>query len=134
MLRFMKIVLGVLIGFCAWFAVATAGNLLIRTLLAGYAAAEPTMQFTLAMLTARLALGGVSSVAAGVACATAVRLPGAEAFLAGVLVLFFVPIHYSLWARFPVWYHAVFLLSLAPLVLLGGALARRTGQRRRVAR
>lgn len=120
-----KGVLGVLIGFVAWFAVATVGNLVIRAVVAGYAEAEPEMKFTLPMLVARLALGAVSSVAAGFACAASFRsVPDAVKFLATVLVLFFIPVHYSLWTRFPLWYHAVFLASLAPLALLGGKLAR----------
>jgi len=122
--RSIKVVLGVVLGFFVWFCVATVGNLLIRGTLAGYAEAEPAMKFTLPMLLARLALGGVSSVAAGFVCAASLRLPAAVNILAIVLVVFFIPVHYSLWARFPPWYHAVFLVSLAPLVLLGAAPAR----------
>ena len=128
--RWIKIALGVVIGMVAWFVAATAGNLLIRGLLGGYAQAEPAMSFTLAMLWARLLLGAVSSVAAGLVCAASLRsAPGAVGFFAAVLVLFFIPIHYSLWTRFPLWYHAVFMLSLAPCVLLGAALAPRARPR-----
>ena len=121
----MKIVLGVLVGLVVWFVVATFGNFAIRGLVAGYAEAEPAMRFTLPMLLARLGLGAVSSVAAGFACAALLRsVPVAVKFLAGLLVIFFVPVHYSLWTQFPLWYHAVFLVSLAPLALLGARLAR----------
>ena len=120
----LKIVLGVLLGFVVWFGVATVGNLLIRHSMAGYAEAEPAMKFTLPMLLARLTLGGVSSVAAGFVCAAALRLATAVKFFASLLVLFFIPVHYSLWAKFPVWYHAVFLVSIAPLILLGAGLTR----------
>jgi hypothetical protein len=99
-------------------------NLLIRQSMAGYAEAEPAMKFTLPMLLARLTLGGVSSVAAGFVCAVALRCATAVKFLASLLVLFFIPVHYSLWATFPVWYHALFLASIAPLTLLGAALPR----------
>ena len=58
-----KIVLAVLIGFVVWFVVATVANLLIRTSLSGYAEAESATRFTLPMLLARLAVGGLSSVA-----------------------------------------------------------------------
>jgi hypothetical protein len=117
----LRIVLGVLLGFVVWFGVATVGNLLIRESLAGYAEAEPAMTFTLPMLLARLALGGVSSVIAGFVCAAALRFPAAVKFFAALLVLFFIPVHYSLWAKFPFWYHAVFLVSIAPLILVGAA-------------
>ena len=115
-----KIALAVLIGFVVWFVVATAANLLIRALLPGYAEAEPAARFTLPMLLARLAVGGLSSVAAGLACVLIARADlVAVKILAVALVLFFLPVHYALWVQFPLWYHAVFLLSLAPLVLVG---------------
>ena len=120
-----KIALAVLIGFVVWFVVATVANLLIRASLSGYAEAEHATRFTLAMLLARLAVGGLSSVSAGLACALFARAsPVAVKFLAVALVLFFLPVHYSLWAQFPLWYHAVFLVSLAPLVLVGARVAR----------
>jgi hypothetical protein len=120
----MKIVLGVLVGLVVWFVVATVGNFAIRGLVAGYAEAGPAMRFTLPMLLARLGLGAVSSVAAGFACGVLLRsVPIAVKFFAGLLVIFFVPVHYSLWTQFPLWYHVVFLVSLAPLALLGARLA-----------
>ena len=121
----MRIVLGLIVGLVVWFVVATAGNFVIRSLVPGYAEAEPAMRFTLPMLLARLGLSAVSSVAAGLACGALLRsVPVAVKFLAGLLVIFFVPVHYSLWTQFPLWYHAVFLVSLAPLALLGARLAR----------
>jgi hypothetical protein len=123
--RPIRIALAVLIGFVAWFVVATAANLLVRASLSGYAEAELAARFTLPMLVARLAVGAVSSVAAGLACALCARpAPAAVNVFAVALVLFFVPVHYSMWAQFPLWYHAVFLGSLAPMVLLGAWIAR----------
>jgi len=120
-----KIVLAVLLGFVVWFVVATVANLFIRASLSGYAEAEPAARFTLPMLFARLVVGAVGSAAAGLACVLAVRtVPAAVNVLAVALVLFFLPVHYSLWAQFPIWYHVVFLVSLAPLVLVGAWIAR----------
>jgi len=45
--------------------------------------------------------------------------------LAIILVLLFLPVHYRLWSQFPAWYHATFLILLAPLVFLGARLSRR---------
>jgi hypothetical protein len=121
-----KIVSAVLIGFIVWFVVATVANMLIRAFLSGYVEAELAKQFTLPMLFARLVVGAVSSLAAGLACALSVRsVPLAVKVLAVALVLFFIPVHYSLWAQFPPWYHATFLISLAPLVLIGAWVAHR---------
>jgi hypothetical protein len=101
-------------------------HLLVRASLSGYAEAELAARFTLPMLLARLAVGAVSSVAAGFACALSVRAaPAAVKVFAVVLLLFFILVHYSWWAQFPFWYHAIFLVSLAPLVLIGAWIARR---------
>jgi hypothetical protein len=114
---------GVIAGFLIWFAIATLGNMLVRVLMPGYSAAEATMAFTLPMLLARLGVGAVSSIVAGFACA---RITGrsrtANYVLALIMVVFFLPVHYALLARFPIWYHAAFLVTLAPLIITGGAL------------
>jgi hypothetical protein len=124
--RIAKAILGVIAGLVVWIVVATLGNWLLRAAIEGYTAAEPTMQFTLAMQVGRLVVGAVSSLAAGAACASLTRAtPAATVVLAIVLVLMFLPVHYRLWTQFPAWYHATFLISLAPLVLLGARLARR---------
>jgi hypothetical protein len=115
----------VLTGVIAWFAVATLLNLLLRVMLPGYAAVEPAMTFTLAMQVARLALGLLSSICAGAACAAVAHSSSrAPQFLAGLMLVLFLPVHYGLWAKFPVWYHLFFLITLAPAVLLGAALVR----------
>ena len=52
-------------------------------------------------------------------------------WLVGAIVLaMFLPVHASLWSKFPLWYHLAFLVPLAPLVALGGELARGVGGRR----
>jgi hypothetical protein len=119
-------ILAVLTGFVTWLVVATLGNFLIRALLPGYGAAEPTMSFTLAMMVARLGLGVVSSLGAGFACSAVARGNVAAVYgFAAVLVLCFLPVHYNLWQKFPLWYHLFFLVTLAPLVLLGALVQRR---------
>ncbi|HEV8690481.1 MAG TPA: hypothetical protein VGQ91_09315 [Ideonella sp.] len=114
---------GVVVALLAWFVAATLGNLVLRVALPGYTQVEVAMTFTLAMLIARLVLGLVSSLAAGFVCA-AIAPAGSPAakVTAGLLVALFLPVHYGLWARFPIWYHLFFLGSLAPMVLLGAAL------------
>jgi hypothetical protein len=125
--------LAVLAGFVTWFVVATLGNFLIRALLPGYQAAEPAMTFTLAMLVARLGLAIVSGLAAGYTCSAVARGDVRAVYAcAALLVLCFLPIHFKLWAKFPLWYHLFFLVTLAPLVVWGAALRRR-GQARAAA-
>ena len=55
--------------------------------------------------------------------AAAIAKQSNAALFAGiVLVVLFIPIHTKLWDKFPIWYHAFFLLSLVPLSTLGGRL------------
>jgi uncharacterized membrane protein YoaK (UPF0700 family) len=104
----------------AWVVVATVGNLILRVAWPAYAAVEAAMSFTLAMLLARLALGALSSLCAGFVAARITRRNGTSVKVLAVLLLaVFVPVHYALWDRFPVWYHVAFLLSLLVLPVLG---------------
>jgi hypothetical protein len=121
--NWLRAVLAITVGFVVWFVVATVGNFAIRLLFPGYAEVEKAMNFSLAMLLARLVLGAGASIAAGVACAavrSSTRLP--RYVFALLLFALFVPVHVSLWDKFPIWYHIIFLGSLAPLVVLGTKL------------
>lgn len=118
---------GVIGGLIAWFLVATIGNMLLR-LWPGYAAAEILTTFTFAMMTARLSLSAFSSIGAGYAVAWITKVNGRAVKVLGlVLTMMFLPVHYALWDKFPVWYHGLFLLSLLPLTFLGGALFAQRG-------
>ena len=119
----LRSICAVLISVVTWFLIATVVNWLLRAVVPGYTASEAEMSFTFQMQLARLALGLVSSIGAGLVCA-AIAKPGSHAakLVAAIMVLLFIPVHYKLWAKFPVWYHLFFLLSLAPAVLFGSAL------------
>jgi predicted Abi (CAAX) family protease len=111
-------------GLVVWMAVATLLNFGLRAGLAGYTLAEPTMTFTLGMKVARLILGALASLAAGAAAGLiAPAKTGPRWVLGGIILVLFIPVHIQLWAKFPVWYHLVFLGTLLPLVAMGGALA-----------
>jgi hypothetical protein len=119
-------------GLVAWFVIATLGNLGLRAAMPGYATVEVALDFTPGMLVARLALGTVSSLGAGfVAAWIASRSCRDVAVLSALLLVLFLPVHYSLWQRFPVWYHAAFLLSLVIFPTIGASLrATAAGARR----
>jgi hypothetical protein len=118
-------ILAVVAGLVVWMVVATLLNFGLRAGLAGYALAEPTLTFTLSMKIARLILGALASLAAGAVVGLIAPSKTAPRWVFGALMLaFFVPVHIQLWARFPIWYHLVFLGTLLPLVLLGAALPR----------
>ena len=126
--NWLRAVLAIVAGFVVWFAAATVGNFGIRLLVPGYSEVEKAMDFSSGMLFARLVLGAVASIAAGAACIAVARNARAAIYLFAVLLLaLFVPVHVGLWAKFPVWYHIVFLGSLAPLVVVGANLLRVRG-------
>lgn len=118
-------VAGALIGgYVAWGICATVLDILLRFIMPGYLAAEPTLQFTPGMMAARLALpGAMPSVAAGYLCAWIARGDRRVVVALGVVLLVsFLPAHYRLWSSFPAWYHLTFLASLVMLTLLGAKL------------
>jgi hypothetical protein len=126
--NWLRIVLAIVVGFVVWFATATVGNFAIRWLIPGYSEVERAMEFTSGMLFARLVLGAVASVVAGAACIAIARNARAAIYLFALLLCaLFVPVHVELWAKFPVWYHVVFLGSLFPLVIVGANLLRARG-------
>ena len=120
-----RTILAFLAGLAMWVVVATLLNFGLRAGIAGYTLAEPTMSFTLGMKVARLIVGALASLSAGAATALIAPSRRSLPWVLGVVVLaVFIPAHIQIWAKFPVWYHLIFLLTLVPLVVLGAALAR----------
>jgi len=118
-------ILAVFAGFVVWGLVATLLNFGLRAGIAGYAQAEPALTFTLSMKIARLILGALASLAAGAAAGLIAPAKTGPGWVLGAIILaLFIPVHIQLWAKFPVWYHLTFLVSLVPLVALGAALTR----------
>jgi len=115
-------ILGLIVGLAVWVLVASLLNRSLRFGLEGYAAVEPQMTFTHAMMAARLAVGALASLAAG-AVTRAVSPSSTRVLwvLGAVLLAAFIPVHVQLWTKFPVWYHLVFLGTLVPL---GGTFTR----------
>jgi len=105
-----------------WMVVATAGHRLMFVVWPAYAEATPLFSFTLAMKVFRLSLGAVSTLAAAAVARRLSAAPWLPVALGCLLVALFVPQHYFLWSRFPVWYHVTFLASLIPLTVLGARI------------
>lgn len=120
-----RAIFSVVAGLVVWALVASLLNRGLRAGLPGYVLAEPTLTFTPGMKVARLILGALASLAAG---ATTGRIApsrtGLPWVLGAIILAAFIPAHVQLWAKLPVWYHLVFLITLVPLVALGGALTR----------
>jgi hypothetical protein len=123
----LKAVGAVIAALVTWIFVATLLNLVLRVSWPHYHKAETAFNFTVAMKLARLVLGAISSLAAGFVAAWIAKGRMGAATLTGIVLLgLFIPNHYLLWAKFPVWYHLTFLVSLLPLTLLGATLNSRT--------
>ncbi len=122
-----KTVGAVIAGLVVWIFVATVLNLALRASWSHYHEAETAFNFTFAMKLARLVLGATSTLAAGFVAAWIDKGRMRAATLTGIVLLgLFIPNHYLLWSKFPIWYHLTFLVSLLPLTLLGVALNRGT--------
>jgi hypothetical protein len=114
--KIVRYIAAIAAGLVVWAVVATLGNFLLRATISDYRAQELTISFSLIAQIGRLALGVVSTAVAA-AATTAIGRGGVGVAIAlGVVLLaLFVPVHVSLWQKFPVWYHLFFLASL-PLV------------------
>jgi hypothetical protein len=122
-----KTVGAIIAALVTWIFIASALNLALRASWPYYHEAETGFNFTFAMKLARLVLGATSSLGAGFVAAWIGKRPMRAATLTGIVLLgLFIPNHYLLWDKFPVWYHLTFLVSLLPLTLLGAALNRST--------
>lgn len=118
-----RIIAGVACSLVAWLVVATVGGLVLRMVWADYAEVEKAMAFTPGMMIARLLVGVISSVVAGAIVAWITRRnQRAVVAVVVLLVALFIPVHYALWERFPLWYHLVFFVSLLLMTMLGAAV------------
>jgi hypothetical protein len=120
-----RTILGVVAGFVAWFVIMTVSDRSMRFFWPDYAAGWPTNTFDLNMMLARLTESTVGLVIAAWIAARVAPASRALPWALGVaMLLFFVPVHYMLWNKFPIWYHAYFLSSLVLVSGIVGTLAR----------
>jgi hypothetical protein len=118
-----KGILGVVAGLAVWVMIASVAGLVLRTAWPEYASAASAMTFTLSMKVARLSIGALATLAAGVVTAVIARSTMAALLSGALLLLVFIPEHITLWDKFPFWYHMTFLVSLVPLTYVGGRIA-----------
>lgn len=123
-------ILSVVVGVVVWFALVTAGNFALRAAWPAYAAADgPEMSYDLAMKIARLSMSTISLILASFLAQRIAHGSRNAAIAFGVtMLIIFVPIHYQLWPKFPIWYHLTFLSSLLLLPLAAWSTMGRTGR------
>jgi len=128
-----KTVAAVIAGLATWILVATILNFPMRAWWPHYHEAETAFSFTLGMKLARVAVGTAASLCSGYVAAWITNGDRRAAMYLGILLLaLFIPNHYLLWDKFPIWYHLTFLISLLPLTLLGAMLKLPAGRVRSV--
>jgi len=114
-------ILGVVAGLLTFVAVVAVAGIIMRGAWPEYARVADAMTFTLPMMIARLAIGALATIAAGLVTAAIAKRSTLVRLAPGLLLLAaFIPQHILLWEKFPVWYHLTFLLSLVPLTYVGG--------------
>ena len=124
----MRTVAAVILGLITWILVATIVNFPLRMWWPHYHQAETAFDFTLGMKLARLVLGAMACISSGFVAAWIANGRRTAAMVLGIVLLaLFIPNHYLLWHKFPVWYHLTFLVSLFPLTMLG-AMLKASGQ------
>jgi hypothetical protein len=116
MLRFIG---GVIAGLVTWIVVVSALDFVLRFSWHDYGVVERAMTFTLPMMAARLSESAISSLLSGLAAAAVDRGRWAALASGAILLLLFLPEHYSIWNKFPPWYHLTFLISLPVLAYVG---------------
>src|SRR6266567_9495738 len=120
-----RTLLSIVAGLVAWTVIVTLLNFGLRAAIPDYHAAEATLQFTMAMKIGRLSEAALTSVAAGAVVGWIAPSRRWAPWAVGLIVLaMFLPVHVSIWNKFPAWYHLAFLVPLAPLVVLGASLVR----------
>lgn len=123
----LRIIGGAIAGVVTWLVVAEILDLGLRYGWADYHAVEKAMTFTLPMMIARLTESGISSIVGGYVAALIGRNKYQSSLIAGIILLIpFGWFHlFVIFAKFPPWYHATFLVSLIVLSMLGGSLMKR---------
>lgn len=120
----LRLIGGVVAGLVVWAVVVTLLNFGLRYGLPGYTAVEKAMNFTVTMMIGRLSISAISSLVSGWAAAAIANRQLAATIAGFLLLLLFLPVHYSIWSHFPIWYHLTFLISLPVLSIIGGRFAR----------
>jgi hypothetical protein len=119
----------VVAGLVTWIIVASILDRAMRATWADYATALPTFHFTLPMMAARLSEAAIATLAGGYVAGLIARVWWPIWVQSVLLLAIFIYVHLMIWDKFPIWYHATFLVgTLVPLTLLGWAAAR-TGRR-----
>jgi apolipoprotein N-acyltransferase len=122
----LRLIGGIVAGLIIWGVGVTLLNFGLRYGILGYTTVEKSMNFTLTMMIGRLSISAIASLVSGWAAAMIAKRHLAATIAGFLLLLMFLPIHYSIWSHFPIWYHLTFLISLPLLSVVGSRFASAT--------
>jgi peptidoglycan/LPS O-acetylase OafA/YrhL len=111
----------VLAGLIAYAAIGKLGLYLLQVSWAGYALHSTDKSYSTGMLLARLLVGVLASVAAGITVAKVTNSQRKSAWIVGVIVLCGASyIHFmtKTWTDYPLWYHLAYVLPIVPVIAL----------------
>ena len=116
-----RFILGLCAGIVVGVFVAGIGFFALENFWPAYAMAKITASYDLTMYCARLCLGVCGVTSSGYIATLVANDRGHTAWwLGGLLFSISLPIHIYEWAKYPVWYHLIYLSYLIPLTGLTG--------------
>ncbi|WP_374948141.1 hypothetical protein [Mucilaginibacter sp.] len=118
---------GVISGLVAYSAIGKLGLYLLQLSWAEYAVHNTDKKYTVTMLLARLVMGMLAAIAAGIICAILAKDKGKSAWLVSVIVFLvaaYIHLLTAVWMEYPVWYHFTYLLPIIPTIMLSHHLAK----------
>ena len=119
---------GILAGLVAYAIFGKVGLYLLQVCWSDYDLHSIDKSFTVPMLAARLFVGNIASIAAGVAATKMGDNKGKSAWVVGTLVFIgaaYVHFMTITWTEYPLWYHLTYVLPIVPVIGLSGFLAER---------
>ena len=120
-----RTVLGVLAGVVTWVVLVIGIDIAMSHVWPEYQVAKPMFAFTLPMMIARLVESTVALIVASVVTVRVAPASRAAPWAFGILMLaFFAPFHYTIWTKFPIWYHAYFLASLIAVPVVVSSISK----------
>jgi hypothetical protein len=121
----MRLVIGIVLGIIAWFAVALGIALAIKQGAPALSAALAAHATTIAMAE-RLAISFIASLFCGYFAALGSGERSQAPLLAGIVLLAGWGYYHvtKIWHDFPLWYHLTFFVSLVLISVIGGRLKR----------
>ncbi|MFN8342955.1 MAG: hypothetical protein U0V64_14935 [Cyclobacteriaceae bacterium] len=117
---------GIVAGLIAYAISGKLGLYLLQLCWSAYETHSADRSYTLSMLLARLFVGTLAAIAAGVAATKFARDKGRTALLVGLLAFSggaYVHFLTDTWTAYPIWYHLAYVLPIIPVTGLGGYLA-----------